>query len=229
MPAAYPEVTMNRLHESNGQVHDGGCPPSPPSAAVGNGGDRSSRGRFQAGHKAGQATRFAKGNKAAVGHVNAFQRQLGRIRLALATALTDEDVRAIVAALVQMVVQHHSIEAVRFLFDYLVGPPLQHNTDPDTLDGDELQKLRLEGQADAMGNSRLPPSVALLIEKVYADLAAAEVVGLDLDDGGTGLGQRLLAALKDAGLADLAWAAKGYCDRMQALAKGSEAEQRTNG
>jgi hypothetical protein len=195
--------------KTNGHASSNGTP-STPSSAVGNGTAHAGPNRFKVGNTAGQATRFAKGNKAAVGHVNAFQRQLGRIRLALATALTDEDVRAIVATLVKMIVQDKCLEALRFLCDYLVGPPLAHSVDPDDLDTAELRKLRLEGQADAMGNARLPPSVALLIEKVYADLAAAEAVAQDLDDGGTGLGQRLLDALRAAGLPDLAKAARAY-------------------
>jgi hypothetical protein len=217
---------MHRPGEANGQAHPYEQPSSPSAAVVDNNGDRGLGGRFAKGNKSG--SRFAKGNKAAVGHVNAFQRQLGRIRLALATALTDADVRAIVAALVKMAVEDHSIEAVRFLFDYLVGPPLGRNVDPDDLDNAELQKLRLEGQVDALGNDNLSPPAAVAIERGRRLAASVEALGLVLlEEDSTA--PHLLGALRDSGLHNLVKAAKEYCARMQALEKGSEEEQRTNG
>jgi hypothetical protein len=191
-------------HTTNGQ------PASPAPASVGNGGNHDARGRFTAGHKAGLNARFKVGNKAAVGHVNAFQRELGRIRVALARALTDEDVRAIVVALVKMVVEDKSLEAVRFLCDYLVRPPLAHNTDPDSLDHSELQKLRLEGQVDALGNDNLSPPAAVAIERSQRLAASVEALGLVLlEEDSTA--PHLLAALKDAGLAR---AAQEYAEQL---------------
>jgi hypothetical protein len=204
--ARTPEVAMKTNGHTNGQTQ-------PPSAAVGNGGDHSPRGRFQAGNKVGMTSRFKAGNRASVGHVNAFQRQLGRIRLALATALSDADVRAIVAALVQMVVEDHSLEAVKFLCDYLVGPPLAHNTDPDSLDNAELQKLRLEGQVDALGNDNLSPPAALALEKARRLAASAGTLGEELADQVGGLGPTLLAELRRAGLDELLRATRQYADQ----------------
>jgi len=99
----------------------------------------------------------------------------------------------------------------------------------DDMDRAELQKLRLEAQADSLGNSRLSPQAALALEKAYQLAASAGTLAEELLDRDSSVGPHLLAVLKDAGLADLARAAKGYCARMQALEKGSEAEQRTNG
>jgi hypothetical protein len=153
-------MKTNGHASSNGQMQ----PPSPPLPPPVAGGDHGTNGRFKVGNKAGQATRFKVGHQAAVGCGNSFARQLGRIRLALATALTDEDVRAIVAALVRLAVEDKSIEAVRFLFDYLVGPPLAHATDPDDLDRAERAKLQLE---EAVGLAQFAAQV-----EAYADGAA---------------------------------------------------------
>jgi hypothetical protein len=147
-------------------------------------------------------SRFSKANQPARGYGCPFLRDMSRIRSALFKALTDERVEEMVAALVAMV-KDGDLSAARFLFRHCIGPGMTFNVNPDDTDLLELERLRAQGQADAMGNSRLTPEVALLIEKVYADLAAAEAVAQDLDDGGTGLGRRLLAALRDAGMADL--------------------------
>ena len=200
--------------EGNGQAHAHGRLPS--SAVVGNDGDRGPRGRFAAGNKAG--SRFTKGNKAAAGHANVFQRQLGRIRLALATALTDEDVRAIVAALVRMIVQDGSLRAARFLFSFVVGPPMGHCVDPDSVDSDELRKLRLEAQADALDNHRLSPQIALAVEKAEQAAAAVGTLGEGLLDRDSDMARHLAAVLKEDGLHELLRAAKAYrddlCERM---------------
>jgi hypothetical protein len=84
-----------------------------------------------------------------------------------------------------------------------VGPEPRITIDPDAVDVLELERLRSQAQTDATGNSRLTSEAALVIERVYQTMASAATVAEDLDDGGTGLGQRLLAALRDAGMADL--------------------------
>src|SRR5262245_16642081 len=172
------------MAEHTGHAGSNGRPPSPPfpppSDGRHHGGDRGARGRFAANNQAGKATRFQAGNKAATGCANPFQRQLGRIRLALATALSDEAVQEIVAAMVQMVVVDHSRRAARFLFSFVVGPPMQHCVDPDDLDRAELQKLRLEAQSDSLDNQRLSLPAALAIEQAYQLAASAGTLGEEL-------------------------------------------------
>jgi hypothetical protein len=193
-----------------------GRPPSPPNANGGAGGDHGTNGRFTRGNRAGLGSRFKANNKAAAGHNCPFLRDQARIRSALFHFFRDEHMEMIVNKLVGMFVEDGNFTALDYLFQYTVGPRMAFNVSPDDADRDELERMRAQGQIDAMGNNRLPPAVALVIEKVYADLAAAEAVAQDLDDGGTGLGRRLLAALQDAGLHDLARAAKAYRDNLAA-------------
>jgi hypothetical protein len=149
--------------------------------------------------------------------------------MALATGLSDEAMHRVVNKVVAMVCDDGNLEACRLLLSYCVGPPMPRSIDPDETDINELQKLRVEAQRDALDNNRLSVPAALALEKAYQLAASAGTLGEELLDRDSSVGPPLLAALKDAGLADLARAAKGYCARMQALEKGSEAEQRTNG
>src|SRR5262249_6109237 len=148
-------------------------------------------------------------------------------KMALVTSVSDEDLRRVKEKLLTMFCDHDRLDALAFLFAHILKP-LEHNIDPDTLDSDELRKLRIEAQRDSLDNYRLNPQVALALEKAQQLAAAAGTVGEVLLDQDS-VGPHLQAVLKDAGLADLARVAKGYCARMQALEKGSEAEQRTNG
>ena len=74
-----------------------------------------------------------------------------------------------------------------------------------------------------------PASQGLVLETARQRAATVGTLAEELLDPGSDTARHLLAALKDGGLRDLARAAKGHCARMQALEKGSEAEQRTNG
>ena len=192
------------MSSTNGQAQDHAAAPCAPS------GDRSNG--PAADH--GTGGRFVKGNTAARRRAVPFSRDLSRVRVALFRALTDERMEEVVGALVRMVVEDHDIQAAEFLFRHCIGPGLTFNVNPDDVDLLELEKLRSQGQLDALGNSRLPPGVALVIEQVYQTMAAAEKISEDLDDGGTGLGQRLLAELRQAGLPQLARLAQQYHEQL---------------
>ena len=202
------------LPEDDVQANTNGQP-FPPFTNGGNSG-RGARGRF------------TRGNQAAKGHAAPFSRDQARLRLAFFQSFTNEQMRAIVAKLVRMVTENGDLAAAGFLFRYCIGPGMTFNVNPDDVDLLELERLRSQAQTDALGNSRLTPQAAVVLERAYQSAASAGTLGEELLDQDS-VGPHLLAVLKDAGLADLARAAKGYCDRMQALEKGSEAEQRTNG
>jgi hypothetical protein len=142
-------------------------------------------------------------------------RELGRIRLALARGLSDEAMHRVVNKLVALVVDDGCLEAARFLFAFVVGPPLQRCVNPDDLDGDELVKLRLEGQPDAMGNDNLIPAAAVAVERARRLAASVETLAEELADPGSDTARHLLAVLQADGLARLADAARDYAAHLQ--------------
>jgi hypothetical protein len=165
------------MEERNGHTTTNGKPPSPPPSDGGPGGDHDHSGRFTRGNRSGLGSRFKANNKAAVGSGGSFLRDLARIRTTFFRCLTDERIAEVVDALVTMV-KEKNLAALEVLRKLYLGPELPYSVDPDAVDLIELERLRAQGQADAMGNSRLSPQIALAIEKVYADLAAAEAVAL---------------------------------------------------
>jgi hypothetical protein len=144
--------------------------------------------------------------------------------MALVTGLSDQAMHRVVNKLVSMVCDDGSLEAAKFLFSFVVGPPLLHSTDPDDLDNAELQKLRLEGQRDALDNNNLSVPAALALEKAQRLAASVEVLGLELADPDSDVARHLLATLRDAGLARLAEAAKEYAGRL-AVVKAAGPDQ----
>src|SRR5262249_2000760 len=167
----------NRLPESNGQAHANGAAVAPfaPSTNGANG-DRGARGRF------------TRGNKAARGHgspgcANPFMRDLSRVRATLVRSLTNERMDEVVAALVAMVTRDHNLAAAESPFKHCVGPRLKFNAAPDGVDITELERLRSQGQTDSLGNSRLDPRVALIIERSYQTMASVATLAEDLAGG----------------------------------------------
>jgi hypothetical protein len=187
---------MNQPPETNGQANTNGQP-FPPFTNGGNSG-RGARGRF------------TRGNQAAKGHAVPFSRHQARLRLALFASFTDEDMKAIVAKLVRMVVENGDLAAAEFLFRYCIGPGMTFNVNPDDVDVLELERLRNQAQTDALGNSRLTPQAAVVLERAYQSAATVGTLGEELSDWDSSVGPHLLAALKDAGLHELLRAAKAY-------------------
>ncbi len=70
--------------------------------------------------------RFARGNRAAVGHRNTLGQQAARLRAALLKAVTPGDVRAIVETLIRRARDGDAV-AVRVLFGYVLGRPVEHD------------------------------------------------------------------------------------------------------
>ncbi len=66
--------------------------------------------------------RFTKGNRGGPGNPHA--RQVGRLRAALLTAVTDEDVAAIVHRLVQLALEGN-VQAAREVLDRCLGRPVE--------------------------------------------------------------------------------------------------------
>jgi hypothetical protein len=210
MPADvdHPEVTT--MAERNGRQAHG--PPIPPIANGEDGSDHDHSGRFRAGNRAGQGTRFVKGNQCSKGHANPFARDVARVRAALFHSLKDADMRAVVNALVGMVTEEHNLDAARLLLAYCIGPPLEKAVDPDRADLDELRLLQECPPADALVEHRLPPDVALALRRAAGALAAVAVVANELEFSGSR--PHVLDALKDANLDSLAEAARRYADQL---------------
>jgi len=66
--------------------------------------------------------RFAKGNPGGPG--NPYAAQVGRLRSALVNAVTEEDMREVIMALVEKA-KGGSIAAARVLFDRVLGKPIE--------------------------------------------------------------------------------------------------------
>jgi hypothetical protein len=212
------------MEQRNGHATTHEQPPSSPRANGVHGVDFDARGKFAAGNKVGQATRFRAGNQAARGPGCPFLRHMARVRTALFKALTDERVEEMVVALVAMVVKDHNLAAAEFLVRHCVGPELRFNVDPDMVDVLELERLRGQGQGDGLGNSRLSPQAALALERAYQDAATVGTLAEELLDPGSDVARHLLAALKDAGLHELLRAVKAYSDSQ--LAEGDRHAER---
>jgi len=68
--------------------------------------------------------RFAKGNR--LGHGNPHAAQVARLRSALPTAVTEEDMRQVIARLVQLA-KECDVRAVKELLDRTLGKPQEAN------------------------------------------------------------------------------------------------------
>src|SRR5437879_5060893 len=91
---------------------------------------------------------FAKGNSGGPG--NPFARRVARLRTLIQEAVTDEDLKAIVQAMVQRAKEGDMV-ATRELLTRLVGKP-PDAPDPDKLDLEEI-KLRMD-TTEAEGDQR---------------------------------------------------------------------------
>lgn len=108
------------------QSNDQQCPPVSPSP---NGSDgRDSRGRFSAGNPGGPG--------------NPLGSKIARLRSALVSAVTEEDIEAIAKTLITQAIAG-DMAAVRELFNRLLGRPLE----ADMIDRLEAIERRLEEAA----------------------------------------------------------------------------------
>jgi hypothetical protein len=123
---------------------------------------RDARGRFVAGNKGGPG--------------NPFARQTARLRKALLAVVTDEDMQAIAAKLVELS-RAGDVAAIKLLLAYVIGRPAEA-VDPDTVDIHEFQLYdKASTGADAIGRvmELLPVETACsLVRAVRPILAKAK-------------------------------------------------------
>ncbi len=123
---------------------DGASVAVPPSANGGNGpepagGSPSANGADGRDRRG----RFAKGNKGGPG--NPFARRVARLRTLLLEVVTEDDLRGVLAKLVERA-RAGDLAAVRLLLHYLIGRPVDA-VDPDRLD---LEEWRLYQQGPTL-------------------------------------------------------------------------------
>jgi hypothetical protein len=196
---------MNRLNEHGGSNGEAQAAEQLPAVAPSlNGHDGADRGD-------GRTTRgrFAKGNAGGPG--NPFARQLGRIRSALISGVSDADIQGVAAKLVRMVTEDGNLEAARLLLSYAVGPPLEKAIDPDRLDLNELQLLR-DHPRDGT-HPTTPADVVIVMERGRQAYSAIDDVAYQLDGE---YGPHIVAALKEHGLEELVRAAQAHWKQIQA-------------
>src|SRR5262245_34415646 len=109
---------------------DGGAPtvaeaPKPTETAPAAGDGRDKNGRFAKGWKGGPG--------------NPFGRRVARLRQALLDAVTEQDVKDVVAALITRA-KRYDTAAAKLLLSYAIGKPVQA-ADPDRLDLEEWRLL----------------------------------------------------------------------------------------
>jgi ribosomal protein L17 len=83
--------------------------------------------------------KFGEGNKAAVGHLNAYARQVARLRQAVLSSVTEDDLRQIVQAMVAKA-KEGDMMAAREVLTRIIGKPPE-SPDPDSLDNAERRLL----------------------------------------------------------------------------------------
>jgi hypothetical protein len=126
--------------------------------------------------------RFARGNKAAIGHANPHARQVARVRAALVASLTDEKIERLVDALLSMVEIDKNLAAAEYLVRITAGPPLKYVIDPDHVDARELEQLRSELDPDELPCDQLGTQAALILERARAARRAAEHLAVEQYD-----------------------------------------------
>jgi hypothetical protein len=129
----------------------------PPSASPPS--DTGSNGHDQEG-------RFAEGNRCAVG--NPFARRLAAHRSRLLDAVSDDDVRAVVAVMLENA-KAGDVAAARLILTYVVGKPTPV-ADPDAVDLDEFRLFRQPAEATAIltyAASALPPDMAVRLVHAF--------------------------------------------------------------
>jgi hypothetical protein len=107
--------------------------------------------------------RFARGNKGGFG--NPFARRTAAFRRALAEAVTEEMIAAVVRKLAEMALAG-DVAAIKLFLAYTVGKP-SPTVNPDTLDVEEYRQL-LQEPADLqpLGRMATRPSLDCLLEPV---------------------------------------------------------------
>ena len=83
--------------------------------------------------------KFGSGNTAAVGHLNAYARQVAKLRQVLLESVTEEDVREIIQAMVREA-KKGDLAAAREVLTRIIGKPPE-SPDPDSLDNAERRLL----------------------------------------------------------------------------------------
>src|SRR4051794_20508754 len=91
-----------------------------------------------AGNGRDSSGRFCKGNKGGPG--NPFARRVAALRKALLDTVTEDDLRAVAASLVEQA-RAGDLAAARLLLAYTIGRPAEP-VDPDTLDHQEWDLFR---------------------------------------------------------------------------------------
>jgi hypothetical protein len=129
---------------------------------------------------------FAPGNAGGPG--NPFARKVAALRKAIVEAITQEDVKEIVAVLKQQA-KEGSAAAIKLIFQYAIGKPGAEN-DPDRVDLGGWQLLREPARSDAVatrpdgtppagGKSAVPGSVpAGLVDRLALSGLGAEHVSI---------------------------------------------------
>ena len=130
--------------------------------------------------------RFATGNPGGPG--NPFARKVAALRSAIVEAISEEDIKEIVAVLKQKA-KEGSTAAIKLIFQYAIGKPSAEN-DPDRVDLDGWQLLQeaaqpgvvateRDGTPPAGGKSALPCSVpAGLVDRLALAGLGAEHVSI---------------------------------------------------
>jgi hypothetical protein len=120
---------------------------------------RDARGRFVAGNKGGPG--------------NPFARQTARLRKAMLAVVTDEDMQAIAAKLIELA-RGGDVAAAKVLLAYVIGRPAEA-VDPDTVDIHEFQLYhKATAGAEAMGQviESLPVETACSIVRAVRPILA---------------------------------------------------------
>jgi hypothetical protein len=201
------------LSERNGMAHAPEQPPTAPPSPNGHDGANRGDGRTARG-------RFDKGNPGGPGIP--FGRRLGKLQSALIDGLSDQDMAAVAQKLLAMTLAGN-LDATRLLLSYAVGPPLKESVNPDRADLDELALLNDHPGADLDLDHTVPPAVAVALLRAYEMLGAVAGFARELDFPGPR--PYLLAALKAAGMEDLARAGQAYRAAMAAREKAELAEE----
>jgi hypothetical protein len=115
--------------------------------------------------------RFVVGNKGGPG--NPFARQTARLRKAMLAVVTDEDMQAIAAKLIELA-RGGDVAAAKVLLAYVIGRPAEA-VDPDTVDIHEFQLYhKATAGAEAMGHviESLPVETACSIVRAVRPILA---------------------------------------------------------
>src|SRR5262245_49502403 len=144
--------------------------PAPSAAPLANGGNgRDTRGRFAAGNVGGPG--------------NPFTRRTARLRQLLVEAVSDQDLKDVIAMLVRQA-KEGDVAAAKVLLSYVVGKPAEM-AHPDRLDHDEFERrhadtIDTEKMADVIAGTPVGVAAQLLryVVPCQAETARQKMVTL---------------------------------------------------